>query len=83
MRAELQESEAVEQQIGMHPGAAEYYRRLIVDLQAHLAGVREGRPQPSDAVLAEVRKLVDGIGVFPNSDTKKPANLVVRGRLAE
>lgn len=72
--------------VTLHPGAAEKYRRMVTDLQKHLAGMKRG--VPAEQVIEQVRGLIDRIEVGrittdPRSrKAKSPAPVTVYGALA-
>jgi len=72
--------------VTLHPGTAEKYRRMVADLQKHVAGMRSG--QPAEQVIEQVRGLIDRIEIGrvstnPKSrKAKSPAPVTVYGALA-
>lgn len=67
--------------IALHPGAAERYARIVADLRLKLDDLRPG--PSSDALLTQVRQLIDKVVVTPPPKSKQPVDLTVHGLIAE
>jgi DNA invertase Pin-like site-specific DNA recombinase len=77
---ELAAADADESTVALHPAAANRYRQIVSDLQAHLDGMQDGAP--STAVLEQAQKLIDRVVITPRN-SKEPVDLTVYGLLAE
>jgi site-specific DNA recombinase len=82
------EQEQVEQQladidreaipIAFHPAAAQHYRRIVEDLQTHVASAGSA----DIALIERARALIDRVVITPRK-SKEPVDLTVHGLLAE
>ncbi len=85
LEAELATS-ADDSVVTLHPGTAEKYRRMVADLQSHVAGMKRG--QPAEHVIEQVRGLIARIEVGrittnpASRKAKSPAPVTVYGALA-
>lgn len=82
IEAQLAEAESATQTITLHPGAAENYRRIIVNLRSHLDGIAAGT-RTTDELIAKVREHIVRVVVRPAETPKAPVDLTIEGRLAE
>lgn len=92
MEAEAEQLEAAlaasndDSVVTLHPGTADKYRRMVADLQKHVAGMKAG--QPAEQVIVQVRGLIERIEIGrisadPKSrKAKSPAPVTVYGALA-
>ncbi|MGV3651820.1 MAG: recombinase family protein [Devosia sp.] len=80
LRAELANMDAPAPAVALHPAALDRYRQMVTTLRDQVdAADRTGE---HEALIAQVRTLIERIDIHPPADAKKPVDISVTGLIA-